>query len=127
VTDQTGTFNAQYLDTLELYKKEFSIDPPEDIWSQPKFDKEAVQVNGYESKKKEETNKRKNDYSGDAGLYTYFDFSDNREYMEDYPEFDNSEAGDGTSGSWNSGNTDSSDSDSGTSCSSSCCSSCGGD
>ena len=27
MTDQTGTFNAQYLDTLELYKKEFFIHP----------------------------------------------------------------------------------------------------
>ena len=130
MTDQTGTFNAQYLDTLELYKKEFGINPPADIWSQPKFDKELVPVNGYESKKK--TAMAGGDtgpYYSDTPLYTYFDFSDNGESIEAYPEFDGFGNGDGggagASDSWGSSDGDSGG-DSGSSCSSSCGSSCGG-
>src|SRR5215216_7887469 len=74
MTDQTGTFNAQYLDTLELYKKEFGIEPPEDIWSQPKFDKELVPITGYSSKKKTAmAGGDSGPYYSDTPLYTYFD------------------------------------------------------
>lgn len=49
--DQTGTFNAQYLDTLELYKKEFGIDAPSQVWGVPKFDEQALTNRTYRSKR----------------------------------------------------------------------------
>jgi hypothetical protein len=130
MTDQTGTFNAQYLDTLELYKKEFGIDPPADIWSQPKFDKELVPANGYSSKKKTAmAGGDSGPYYSDTPLYTYFDFSDNGESIEAYPEFDGFGDGDGSgagaSDSWSSDSDSGGDSDS--SCSSGCGGGCGGD
>ena len=33
----TGIFHAQYLETIDLYKKEFGIDPPKAFWGKPKF------------------------------------------------------------------------------------------
>src|SRR5215213_4394127 len=97
MTDQTGTFNAQYLDTLELYKKEFGIDPREDIWSQPKFDKELVPRSGDRPKKKTAmAGGDSGPYYSDTPLYTYFDFSDNGESIEAYPEFDGFGNGDGS-------------------------------
>lgn len=123
MTDQTGSFNAQYLDTLELYKKEFDINPPADIWSQSKFDKELVPTNGYESKKKTAMAGENSafDYS-DTPLYTYFDFSANGESIEAYPEFngfgDGDGGGAGASDSW--GSDSDSVGDGGSSCSSGC-------
>ncbi len=35
--EQTNVFSAQYLDTLERYRQEFGVEPPEDIWGRPKF------------------------------------------------------------------------------------------
>ena len=132
MTDQTGTFNAQYLDTLELYKKEFGINPPADIWSQPKFDKELVSINGYESKKKiAMTDNDTKPYYSDTPLYTYFDSSDVGESAEAYPEFggfDGDNGGNGgnagASGSWDSSDADHSGSDSDSNSSDSSCSSC---
>ena len=120
MTDQTGTFNAQYLDTLELYKKEFGIEPPEDIWSQPKFDKELVPINGYESKKKTAiAGGDSGPYYSDTPLYTYF--SSDTAMLGEFGGFDGGDgSGAGASDSW------SSDSDSGSDSGSSCSSGCGG-
>jgi len=52
MADQTGVFNAQYLDTLELYRTEFGVEPPHDIWSVPKFAPLELPQKNYESKKK---------------------------------------------------------------------------
>ena len=125
MTDQTGTFNAQYLDTLELYKKEFSIDPPEDIWSQPKFDKELVPINGYSSKKKTTTaGGDSGPYYSDTPLYTYF--NSDTEMLGEFGGVDGGDgSGAGASDSWSS-DSDSSG-DSGSSCSSGCGGGCGGD
>lgn len=42
--DQTSTFSAQYLDTIELYKTEFGYAPPADIWGRPKYDEKEVLI-----------------------------------------------------------------------------------
>ena len=68
ITDQTGTFNMQYLETIELYKTEFGINPPADIWSVPKFDQTKVPADGYGPEKK----KYNSSYS-DAALVSFFD------------------------------------------------------
>src|SRR5260370_41391841 len=38
VPQQTQQFNQQYLDTLALYRAEFNMEPPADIWAVTKFD-----------------------------------------------------------------------------------------
>jgi hypothetical protein len=107
--DQTGRFSAQYLDTLALYKKEFDLDPPADIWGDAKFDKEQVKRNGYQSKKKE--------YISDSGisydstpLYTHFD----AEPAASFPEFsgfgDGDAGGGGASGDFSDGSDSGGDS-----------------
>jgi len=129
MTDQTGTFNAQYIDTINLYKTEFRIDPPESIWSIPKFDKDLVPVHAYESKKKRTTT-----YVDDTPLYSYFTI-DTFTHSNSFPEFHGFEGGSGggagASGFWdfadiNDNGSDSSSTDSSCSSCSSGCSSCGG-
>jgi len=135
ITDQTGTFNAQYLDTIKLYKTEFGVDPPSAVWSVPKFDKKAVPVVGYESQKKRSNVM----YMEETPLCAYFDSSEISDQSNAFPEFNDfgggSFGGAGASESWDftdsSSGADSSSSvsssDSGSSCSSGCSSSGGGD
>ena len=124
MTAHTGTFNAQYLYTFELYKKEFGVDPPADIWSQPKFDKELVPINGYESKKKTAiASGDSGTYYNDTLLYTYFD--PDTEMFAEFGAFDGGDgSGAGASDSW--GSDSDSTVDSGSSCSSACSGGCGG-
>ncbi len=42
--DQTAGFNAQYHETLERYRQEFRMEPPEDIWGTPKFNPRKVRA-----------------------------------------------------------------------------------
>ncbi len=83
VTEETGIFNAQYLETIELYKTEFSMDPPDDIWSTKKFKMETSSASEYQSKKKQKPsfNNDTEDYS--SPLYSFFNTHQN----QDYPEF----------------------------------------
>lgn len=125
--NQTGTYNAQYLDTLDLYRKEFDIEPPAAIWGTPKFDENNVPANGYRSKKKEKVLE-----SSDGGSYTYFDSTplhQSFEAGESFSDFEGYGGGDfggaGAGGDWGDSSSDSSGSDSGSSCSS-CSSGCGG-
>ena len=133
--DQTGTFNAQYLETIALYKTEFGIDPPFNIWAVPKFDKQAAPANGYESTKKKKTFEPGDSamYYSDGPLCSYFDSSE-QSLNSEFSGFEGGDGGGGgAEGSWDSSDSGSSDSsgsggDSGSSsCSSSSCSSgCGG-
>lgn len=130
MTDQTGTFNAQYLDSIQLYKTEFGVDPPPAIWSVPKFDTETVSADVYESQKK----RLNTTYLDDTALCAYFVSTDNSSNA--FPEFEafggGSFEGARASGFWETtdsstggdSSTDSS-SDAGSGCSSGC-SSCGG-
>lgn len=134
MTDQTGNFNLQYLDTLALYKIEFGIESPSDIWSVPKFDTKKVTVLG-----NIETNKKKTKSTGtygDAPLVTFFDGSQSgghpAENSSAFSGFGDGEfGGAGGGSSWgnedSSGHNDSGNADSGSSGDSSGCSSgCGG-
>lgn len=124
--DQTGRFNAQYSDTLELYEAEFGIAPPEAIWSVPKFDTEKTTAEGYQSGVKRRNSPfpdKDNNNSGgssDTPLYAYFDTTVIDREM--YPEFHGD--GDGSSGSWdddsNDSDGDSSDGGDGGGCSGGC-------
>ncbi len=80
--DQTGRFSAQYLDTITLYKKEFDLDPPVDIWGNTKFDQEQVKQNGFTSKKKETLGDSGSMYDS-TPLYNHFE----SEPATSYPEF----------------------------------------
>jgi hypothetical protein len=135
VDEQTGTFNAQYLDTLKLYKKEFGVEPPHQIWSVPKFDEQALPDKTYSSKKKRILLADGSTYNSydNTPLVTCFDAGDTKSLAEfgGYGSGDGGGAGAGSS--WDDINNDSSgndssgdsSSDSGSSCSS-CSSGCGG-
>lgn len=122
--DQTGTFNAQYLDTINLYKAEFDTVPPADIWNIPKFDKEKVTTDGYESKKKHYNTA----YNDNTPLYMHFDSVNSMDYSSATDYGGGSGGGGGATGLWdNSDSGSNAGSDSGSACSSSGCSSgCGG-
>jgi hypothetical protein len=92
--DQTGQFNAQYLDTLELYKVEFGVNPPANIWDKPKFNFENVDENKYQSQRKKtiDNNTTTNTSTDNDPLFTYFDNVDD---TTSYPEFEEGSAFDG--------------------------------
>ena len=119
VLTQTGIYNAQYLDTLKLYKKEFDMEPPGDIWGTPKFDESTVPHNGHPSKKKESVGSGGDNYYGDSfPLHQSFNTGETIPGFEGYGDGDFGGAGAG--GDWSDSSIDS-----GSSCSS-CSSGCGG-
>lgn len=141
MTDQTGKFNVQYLETIDLYKTEFGIDPPADIWGVPKFDLKKVATDNYQSnKKKRENNSINNAIYSDAALVSFFDGSQQEGYSShSFPEFGGFGGGEsegaGAGGTWddssghgdNGGHGDSAGGDSGSDGGGSGCSSgCGG-
>ncbi len=117
LTDQTGTFNAQYIDTMKLYKTEFGFYPPDAIWGKPKFDEKVV--TGVRSRSKTKTLQdvdRAYTFS-EAPLHESF-AGDN-----DFAGFDAGDGGGGGADSTWGDSTGSAGSDSG---SSDCSSGCGG-
>jgi len=123
---QTGTFSAQYFDTLKLYKKEFGIEAPPAIWGTPKFNEQALASVNYSAKKKGvlmSTGGGGTTYS-DVALYHSFD-TNSGESFSDFGGGDSGGAGAGSS--WDAGDSgnDSSSGDGSSSCSS-CSSGCGG-
>jgi hypothetical protein len=116
VTEETGRFSAQYIDTLEFYRLEFGVVPPEEIWGNTKFDKEKLQEANYESREKNSTvfsSGGGNTYHTDEPLHTSFDGGD----------FD----GGGAGGDWSDGNgNDSSDGGDSSSDGGGCSGGCGG-
>jgi hypothetical protein len=69
---QTGVFQAQYLATLDRYRREFNAEPPGDIWSVPKFKGQAVQTDAFVPRKKAAQSSDTAD-GGDLPLWTFFD------------------------------------------------------
>lgn len=67
---QTETFQQQYFQTLELYKKEFNTDPPKAIWGNTKFDQ--IPDNIPAKKKTAGVGSDNSSYHSDAPLYTSF-------------------------------------------------------
>lgn len=132
--DETGRFNAQYLDTVDFYASEFGYAPPTLIWGETKFDKEKLKEQNYSSREKTvySTSDSSNTYYSDGSLSSYFDSSSATEFGGG--DF----GGGGASGDWSDGNgNDSGSSDSGDSggdsggdgggCSGGCGGGCGGD
>jgi hypothetical protein len=125
----TGIFHAQYLDTIELYKKEFGIDPPAAFWGTPKFGWDVSLPNPFISKKKNwilETANTGYAYD-DTPLVAYFTY-DMIGSESSFTEFNGGDFGGGGAGeSWDGSDSgsDSSGSDGSSSCSS-CSSGCGG-
>jgi len=110
MADQTGRFSAQYLDTLDLYRTEFGLEPPADIWGITKFDKEQLDKEGFRSAKKKRNAGWVDDnssyYADSTPLYTYFETEPASDFIEfsGYGEGD-SEGGGGT-GAWNDSSSD---------------------
>lgn len=125
----TGIFYAQYLDTIELYKKEFGIDPPEQVWAIPKFETDPSLLHRYQSQKKKE-------YAGSSDsiylydsipLVTYFNSELQIQGSADFPEFNDGDFGGGGAGdSWGSDGSDAGSSSGSDSSGSSCSSGCSG-
>ena len=129
--DQTGVFNAQYLDTLELYKKEFLHDPPHAFWGAPKFAEADLKGEVFRSRKKTaDVYSTTGGSGGEPSLYESLD-SGEPGFTDAFGGFEGGEGGGaGAGGGWSSGeSSDGGDSggDSGSSCSSSCGGGCGGD
>jgi hypothetical protein len=123
MADETGRFNAQYLDTIEFYFSEFGYEPPTDIWGETKFDKEKLKEKNYTSRQKTLYSfDSANTYYSDDSLSTYFGGSSAMEFGGG--DF----GGGGASGSWSDGNAsdsgsnggDSGGGDSGGGCSGGC-------
>lgn len=112
--DQTAVFNAQYLDTLKLYKKEFGIEPPEAIWGKPKFDGKVAEP-PYRSHQKA--------VLADASIFTFSDVPLHESVTIDN-SFSGFQSGDGggggADGSWGSSAADGGSDSSCSSCSSGC-------
>lgn len=127
---QTGIFQAQYHDTVNLYRTEFNTAPPPGIWGDTKFANEQPVMDGYQSnKKKRDTPITDGGYYNDpTPLYANFE----NDQPGAFPEFSDFGDGDfggaGASGDW--GDSSSSDSSSdggdGGSCSGGCSGGCGG-
>ncbi len=109
MADETGRFNAQYLDTVEFYASEFGFVPPTDIWGETKFDKEQLKEKNYSSREKTAYGAySSNTYYSNDSLSTYFGGSGAVELGGG--DF----GGGGASGDWSDRNTsDSGSSDSG--------------
>jgi hypothetical protein len=127
VGSQTEAFQSQYFHTIELYKKEFGLEPPPEIWDTTKFKGKIEKI------KKPQKNQNDSGYSdsyvGTDPLISFFPSSESNDVEFGGGEF----GGGGAGGSWDDSSNDSSDgnsadsSDSGSSCSSSCGGGCGGD
>jgi hypothetical protein len=106
---QTERYHAQYLDTLDLYVKEFGILPTDDVWDITKYDKEQILEKLETSRKKrseEELYHSDTSYSSDIPLYQSFDRAEGP--SKDFPEFNGFDGGEtgggGAEGSWDSDN-----------------------
>ncbi len=82
VTEETGIFNAQYVETIELYKTEFSMDPPDEIWGTKKFKMETSSASEYQSKKKQKNSFASNTEDNSSPLYLFFDTHQHQSYPE---------------------------------------------
>lgn len=113
--DQTELFTMQYLETLDLYRKEFGMEPPENIWGTPKFDKERIAKTKGPRKKISDSSVSP-DFSSDEPLFLQYDGN----FDHEFSGFDGGNFGAGGAG----GDWSDSSGDSG-SCSS-CSGGCGG-
>lgn len=117
---QTDLYTIQYLETLDLYRKEFGMEPPDNIWGTPKFDKERIDATISKSRKKGFDGSVGGDFSSDGPLYHNYDEGN---LNHEFSGFDGGDfGGGGAGGDWG---DSSGSSDGGGSCSS-CSGGCGG-
>ncbi len=126
VGSQTEAFQSQYFHTIELYKKEFGIEPPSEIWGLTKFEGKMEKIR--KLKKYQSDCGYSDNYVGADPLISMFPTAESSDIAFGGGEF----GGGGGSGSWDAGDDSSSgasggSSDSSSSCSSSCGGGCGGD
>ena len=67
VPQQTQQFNQQYLDTLALYRAEFNMEPPADIWAVTKFDATLLPAKSTDTNRPKAS--RKGGTAGDGIIY----------------------------------------------------------
>lgn len=104
--DQTELFTIQYLETLDLYRKEFGMEPPENIWGTPKFDKERINATK-RSKKKTPDSGVGPDFSSDDPLFLHYDGNFDHVFIG----FDGGDfGGGGAGGNWGDSSSDGGDS-----------------
>ncbi len=132
IDEQTEMYNAQYEYTLKLYRTEFGLEPPTNIWGETKYaNNELSKATFLPKKKKQEENSggSSNDYDNDITLVAFF-YHEIAENNNDFGEFGGGDGGgSGASGEWGDANA----SDDGTDVSadgggdgSGCSSGCGG-
>ena len=115
--DQTELFTVQYLETLDLYRKEFGMEPPDNIWGTPKFDKERIDAVPKSKRKSPDNAGVGGDWSFDAPLHTNYSEGS---LSNEFTGFDGGDfGGGGAGGDWGDSSGD------GGSCSS-CSGGCGG-
>lgn len=110
--EQTEKFAMQYIQTLQLYLKEFGIDAPDNIWSLPKFNEKQLQtiMEFYRKKELKENEPSSIIIGNDGTLVSFFE-------GESLTEFGGGDfGGSGAGGDF----TDGDSGDSGSSCSSGC-------
>ena len=70
VDEQTEMFRTQYHDTIDLYVKEFGVQPPAEIWSATKFGSRIATGSDPESDGHQQRRKRRQDRDSDTSSYT---------------------------------------------------------
>ncbi|MFN5318358.1 MAG: glycine-rich domain-containing protein [Bacteroidia bacterium] len=129
IGSQTEAFASQYFQTIELYKKEFGIEPPSEIWDTTKFTGKNEKIKKPEKNQNDSSDSYSTSYSDnyaeDAPLISMFPSATSSDVEFGGGEF----GGGGAGGSWDNSADNSSDDNSGDSSDSgsSCSSSCGGD
>ncbi len=115
--EQTGIYDAQYNDTINLYTTEFGVEPPEIIWGSTKFDPKSIDKTLYESKKKKKTYADSGDssfYPDEPPLVECFSYELSFDSSTDFSEFGGGDfGGGGANGSWSDSWSDGSDSSDG--------------
>jgi len=102
IDDQTGVFQAQYFETLALYRREFNKEAPDDIWSIPKFKPRAIKKGRYKPRNKRTADSIPDAFAGaDTPLYMFFDGDADSHPHSAFDGFDGgSGGGAGASASW---------------------------
>jgi hypothetical protein len=71
--EQINVFSAQYKDTLALYKTEFNMDPPEEIWAATKFSNKIKRNKLSVSRMKKKDNQPVDVNDSRRPLFAFFD------------------------------------------------------
>ena len=105
---QTGVFQAQYEATLELYRLEFNVRPPDGIWGTPKFRWGSVQpIEDMPRKQRGDDSDTAFLYSSETPLYQHFDGGDSGSHHQNMTEFGGGGgfSGGGGGDGWGDGNS----------------------